>query len=330
MSKGLRSFIFDAQNGNFKLNQKLTIFLFCLALSTAFWFLSSLSKNYTTRLSLPLEYASFSKDFLLVDQPIEEIEVEVYGGGYELLGEQVGLNNTSIQINYGGARPSKNKDEFYVLGRSYLELVKKELDKDLKVLGVYPDTIFFKTQVRKSKKVKVIPKLELSYSSGYRQRGPIEIIPNMVEISGPEGVLDSILTLTNETVYFSELQDTLIQTIDLIKPSKQIGLELIQEKVTIKIPVEQYTEKLITLPIHVKNEGVLKIKTFPDEVELVLLVPISKYEMVNETNIRAYVVFEDKISPAQLEIKIEGLPEFYEISRIKPKQVEYIIRKSDA
>ena len=104
MKNKIKNLIFDSNKGKIKLNERASIFFFCLVLATCFWFLSSLSKSYTTKLTIPIEYISVNKNFILLEKPLESIEIQVSGSGFELLGEQMSLNRNALQVNLETAK----------------------------------------------------------------------------------------------------------------------------------------------------------------------------------------------------------------------------------
>jgi len=126
----LKNLLFDSNKGKIKLNEKASIFLLCLGLATFFWFLSSLSKRYTTDLSIPLKYKSYNKEFILLNKPVSKIIVTVSGSGFELLGEQISLDRKEIVVDLTKA-VRVNDNRFAILTARLRSQVIKYLDKDL-------------------------------------------------------------------------------------------------------------------------------------------------------------------------------------------------------
>lgn len=330
MFEQLKSIFLESKEGKIKLNQKASIFLFCFLLSTFFWFLSALSKDYKTELNFPLEYTGFSDNFILMETPLKRLKGRVEGSGYELLGEQLSLNNSQIAVDLSFARAAKGDDRYFIETKNIRPKVLEELDRDIQLMNLYPDTLFFKTQARVSKEVKLISDLDLSFASGYRQRGEVLITPSRIKISGPVGFIDTVQSIALEKLELSDLEDSTVIDLALVLPKEINGLKSEQEKVKVEIPVEKYTEKNLEIKLEVSSENSnWRIKTFPEKVALSILVPISKYEALSPELIRAKVNYQPALHEGtdKLKVEVTGLPPYAELVRVNPDRVEYILRK---
>lgn len=330
MIKIFKRFFLESKEGKVKLSQKASIFSFCLILSTFFWFLSSLSKNYTTDLSFPLEYVGYSNNFILVEEPASAIKGQVFGSGYELIGEQFSLNRKAIEIDLKTTRASKTKSTYFILTKRLREDVDERLDQDIQLQYLKPDTIFFMTQKRVSKTVPVINKLEMDFESGYQIRGEAVIKPNRVKISGPKSYIDTLQFILTEEKELGDLDDSTEVDLKLVIPQNVNGIQLELEQVKAFIPVEKFTEKEIEVDLDIiTSSSKTEIKTFPSKVTVKVLVPISLYENLDQSLIQAkirYKMSRDK-EANKLPVSIEGLPKYAKLIRIEPDRVEFILRK---
>ena len=102
------------------------------------------------------------------------------------------------------------------------------------------------------------------------------------------------------------------------------------EKVSVKIPVERFTEKKIKIPISVNNKPADKhVKLFPSEIELTALVGLSEFENVKSSSFEVFVDFEN-IDPASesLPVSVRSNGSQLKIIRFKPETVEYLIESN--
>lgn len=330
MFEQLKSILLESKEGKIKLNQKASIFLFCFLLSTFFWFLSALSKDYKTELSFHLAYTGFSESFILVEDPLNKIRGRVEGSGYELLGEQFALNNSKIPVDLSFARAAKGEDLYFLETKNIRPKVLEELDRDIQLINLYPDTLFFKTQARVAKEVDLVADFNLSFASGFRQRGEIKLTPARIKISGPLGYIDTVKSVKLKAMELKDLEDTTSIELEVALPKEIKGLKTATEKVKVEIPVEKYTEKHLDVNLEIKKEqSDWKIKTFPESVSLTILVPISKYEALSAELIRAKVYFKPELHEGadKLKVEVSGLPPYAELVRVNPDRVEYILRK---
>ncbi|MDC1452318.1 hypothetical protein N8371_07935, partial [Vicingaceae bacterium] len=296
-----------------------------LVLSTFFWFLSSLSKQYTTNLTIPIEYTSFNKDFILTEEPIDFIEIQVSGSGFELLGEQMSLNGNSLKVNLSEAL-KLGKNRFGIPTSKLQNEIYQYLDKDIRFERMTSDSILFKTDKRVTRSIKVIPDVELSFESSYNLMGEITVNPSMVEISGPQEELDSIQFLTTKKIKYEEVNDSLTITYLLSEDERFQSLDIVPKEVSILVPVDKFTEKSFDLPIEWNNN--VSIRTFPNMVKVVFLVPLSNYEQLTEQGIKALVNLTDGFQKKRkLKVEIKGVPDFAILLRIEPEKIEFIIKQ---
>lgn len=326
MKNKIKNLIFDSKKGKIKLNERASIFFFCLLLSTFFWFLSSLSKSYTTNLSIPLEYISHNKSFILTEEPIRNIVIKVSGNGFELLGEQMSLNRSSIKVDLSKA--IKIGTRRYGIPTSSLENeIYNSLDKDLKLERIVLDSIRFETDSRVERMLKVIPQLELSFESSFNLMGEVIMNPKQVKVSGAKKRIDTLEHLITKKIKREGISDSLTITYDFSKDRALDGLTVEPSKIELLIPVEKFTEKSFDVPVTYDGSQV-SIRTFPNKIKAVFLVPLSNYEQLTESEVEAKVeVLGDLRNKKTLQVRMFGTPSFAKLLRIEPEKVEFIIKQ---
>ena len=325
MKNKIKNLIFDSNKGKIKLNERASIFFFCLVLATFFWFLSSLSKEYTTNLTIPLEYTSFNKGFILSEEPIDYIEIQVSGNGFELLGEQMSLNRNSLKVNLEEAM-KLGENRFGIPTSKLKNKIYQYLDKDIRFERITSDSILFKTDKRVIRKLKVIPDVDLSFESSYNLMGEIIVNPITVEVSGPKSQLDSLQFITTDKLKFDDVNDSITLTYNFATNERFKALDIVPEQISIIVPVDKFTEKSFEIPISWTKD--ISIRTFPNKVKVVFLVPLTNYEQLTEQDIAATVNLEDGFqNKKKLKVNISGTPEFAKLLRIEPEKIEFIIKQ---
>ena len=329
MKNRINRLVLKVSNGKIRFSEKAYIFLLCLLLSTFFWFLSSLSDVYTTTLSVKLKYNSLDESFILTEEPPKQLSFKARSSGFELLGEQLSLNRNEVEVNLQDAKSEKN-NRFFILTSVVKPSIREELDADIELLDLESDTLWLSTEERLKKKVKVIPQVDLSFKSAYKLRSKIELNPKTVEVLGPKSFIDSLLEIKTALYKAKNIDDSIKVKLKLFTPANVNGFRIEPEEVEILIPVEKYTEKQLTVPVKVNNETSqnLIIRTFPDEVELTFLVPISKFSSLSASRLDAVVDYNKESSKSQkLKISLQNLPDYAVLRKIEPERVEYIIRE---
>lgn len=324
----IKNLFFDSKKGKIDLDKRVIIFFFCLLLSTSFWFLAALSKNYTTNLSIPLNYVKMSDDFLLTEEPPNQIVIRVNGKGFELLGEQMSLDRSDVEVNLNYARPLKNG--VYALSSERLRSnVLEALDKDLNLIQLVTDSIVLKTTKKVSVSLPVHAKLNLDYKAGYNIRGEATITPKMVKVSGPKNAIDSLTFIETEELKYKEISDSVRYTVRV--NTANLGESVVVEpaEIEVMVPVEKFTEKVFGLMVEVENKNSgATIRTFPDRIKAIFIVPLSQYESFDENLLSAQVTYsKENRDQKKLKVALKGTPKYAKLLRLEPEKVEFIIKK---
>lgn len=283
-----------------------------------------------TTLSVPLEYTSLSEDFILTKSPPESIDIRVSGSGFELLGEQMFLNRKKTLVDLSLARPTKTANRYFILTSILKNELLRNIDTDIELLNIIDDSLFLNTEKRLSKKISISANVELKFKDGYKQRGEIVINPSEVTLSGPQKYIDSVHTLFTAAITPKKLKDSLRTTVALLIPEDIKGVAVKPKNVEVLIPVEKYTEKVLKLAVkrEVDDGNTHQLQTFPDEVEVTILVPLSKYNSLNESTLTAVVVYtKAQAERKKLSVRILNIPKYALLSKVEPERVEYILKK---
>lgn len=328
MKEEFEEFYNSLKEGRLRFSQKAYIFLFCILLSTFFWFLSSLSKSYTTQLEIPVKYVSFDEKFVLDQEPPKALVIKVKSNGFELLGEQMTLRKEALQIDLSQAR-QKRKNQFFLLTNQFRPQIRELLDPDIELLTIQPDSIQLNTQKRIAKKIAV--KLQSNYSikSGFALRGEPILKPESILVSGPADYLASLNEVKTIEVNEKNISDSLQLRVALEGEDGVKGLHYEQNEIELIIPIEKFTEKSLRLPIQIDSTTLsANLITFPNEVEAIVLVPLSKYKQLDANMILAKVIYnQESKKNKKLEVQLENVPNYAKLVRISPERVEYIIKE---
>ena len=94
------------------------------------------------------------------------------------------------------------------------------------------------------------------------------------------------------------------------------------------MPVEKSTEKNITVEIACKNTpNGLDMKTFPQEINIVVLVPLSKFNHITANDLTAYVDYEKRSSDNKCIVELTSKDSRLKILRASPQEVEFSLEE---
>lgn len=306
-------------------DRRLFTFVICLTIATALWFLNALSKSYTTTLSYPVKYINPPSNQFLANTPASEFEITVEGYGFSLLRHKMAfsfspvlLNLTTIKQNFG----DKAKQVTVPTG-DLVKQISGQISKEVKILDIRPQVITLVMDSLKTKKVTVKPVVELDLMPQYFLSDSIVLNPPAVEISGPAAIIDTIEFLRTEPQAFNEVKTSIQQVVKIICPEHTT---LSDDKTTMYIHVEKFTEKEVRLHLQAKNipEGA-QVKLFPSEVKITFLVNLSEYNNINEDNFTAYVDLNSGNNKETLKVLLDHAPPDIKMIRVNPENVEYLI-----
>lgn len=329
----LRFIRFHITNKKIHFDYRVFIFLFFLIISTIFWFLNALSKNYTTSIAYPIRYKQLPKDKMLIGALPSHISLHVNAYGFSLL--RFNLSKSLSPVNFDLKRlPKKyiNKDssKFYIRTDFAGQLLSEQFKTDISIRSVTPDSILFHFAKISHKTVVVVPNIDLDFQKQYILKSKIELNPDSIGIKGPTNLLEEIDTIHTRYYKFSAINDNIETKLQL---DSIPGIQFQQNEINIKIPVEKYTEAQVRIPIEVinapKNNA---IKMFPNFVTIKYFVGLSKYELVTSRDFRAVVDFkeltESETEKAPVEIVKQSKLIVPQSMKYYPRKTEYIIEKN--
>ncbi len=310
-------------------NKRLGVFFIFIGIATLIWFLWTLEKEYTTIISNPVGFVDLPNDLVLINDLPEKIQMEVTGRGFAILRHNWDIKKNRLKVNFKVIYPGKidalNNNNITIS----LQPVKNRLTNQLNnihVNSIIPDTISFKFSTMIKKKVPVKADLDLQIEKQYMVKGGIIITPDSVEISGPSAILDTIPQIMTAQLKLKKVDGNIQRNLSLLQIHDKVSFT--NKRVLVEIPVEQYTEKSMEVPVFAFNvPDSMLMKVFPASVKLTFRVIVSEFENIQAENFNLGVYY-DQISgksPSKLTIQLLDYPDFIENIKINPETVAYIL-----
>ena len=311
-----------------KPNKRLTAFLICLFVSAMFWFLNSLSHKYTETISLPVSYINIPKEKFLVNKLPEKILLKITAQGFYLFANKINLFNDQVIIDCNNLKYKNESSQAIYPTYSGFDKIASQLNSEVEILKIFPDTIFFYFGDKKAKVVPVKFNSNVSFEKQYQLKGEIKLNPNRVTVLGPGFLVDSIKEIETELVILKELKKDASIKANLILPIKYKEFELSQSQIQVSLSVEKFTEAFIEVPVNTINlPDNYSIKTFPEKIKISYLVAFSEFDHVDASKFTVIADYNKINNQNRIAIEIKNKPEFVQIIRTNPSKVEYIISK---
>lgn len=304
----------------FKLREDRAILIICIGIALVFWLLVKLSQSYTTVKRLKLNF-SIPEDRAFVSAPPGNVNAELEGQGWDLMFEF--FAGREINLFY-----DLTQGENLALSRSQLRAdIQEEISSDIRVIEVNFDQINLSLEEKVSKAVPVVLNSEITFDPEYRLRGSIELQPDSVMITGPASQVNLINRWGTDSLILQNLRSSQTKMANLKAPSPEITLNTAQ--VEVSIPVEQYTEKSLFVPLTVRNLPEKdSLKIFPQRIKVTCVVGLSQYNEVEsddftlEIDLAGITIDEEK---NLLPINLTQAPVFVTKVNFTPKMAEFFI-----
>lgn len=309
-------------------NKRVFVFLVCLAIATALWFLNALGKDYTTQVSFPVKYINPPANQFLADKTPVKLDLTISGQGFTLLRYKL-LSFSPITLDIAEITKNTNSNSgiYKVSGKSLIYEISQQLGDEIRISEVGPEILDIVLDSLVSKTVPVELDLNVEFVPQFNLKNPITTNPDKVKITGPALVLEKIDAVKTKVNIINKLEAGIKQEIDLIHPEKT---SILPEKVTLTIDVEKYTEKELKVPVEIKNKpDKVKMKIFPSEVKVVFTVGLSRFENIKSSDFGASVDYNSIVNDLNnLNITLYKKPEFIQALRFNPEKVEFLIESN--
>jgi YbbR domain-containing protein len=287
-----------------------------------------LGNEYSAIIRYKIEYIGLPKNFSSLDNLPDELKVTIKTGGFKILMLENQKNYIKIDVKKH-AEKDKNDPTKLIISTSklvnsfFLDTVK------MNIIKIEPKIIVINTRNVISKKIPVVPKVDLNCKNLFMQAGEIQLEPDSITIYGLKEVLSSIKQVETEEKTFSDV-DNNIETLLSLKSLNEVRFSENQIKIT--IPIEKYTENLTKVKIEVLNcPSNYRLITFPAEVNISYKVVLSKYDEITKSNFKVGIDFNeiDIDKHSKIKLHLNEYPEFIRDIKMLPEYVEYIVEKID-
>ncbi len=302
------------------------VFLFFVLLAFGFWMLQSLQEDYEINIHIPVKYKNIPPEATFIQTPPDRINVRVKDRGSVLLNYTFGRIFAPIDINM---KNTTGESGSLHIRRSELENeISKQLVASTTLLQFDPQQIDVHYGIRAHKSVPVTFNGSISTSPGFDLAGPVTISPLSVDVYSNKELID---TLQQISTVFTEIKNADKTVTRVVQLQQSEGTVLEPEMITVTIPVEEFTEKTLEIPVSfTRVPQNYTIRAFPSTIKVNAYVPLSRYKDLTERD------FTIEVDYIQLERNINGTvpviltskPEWVENATLNPDRIEFIFEQT--
>ena len=307
--------------------KEIFIFIFFLLLSFGFWLLQSLQQDYERRIELPLRYKNVPSEWVLSEGNPEKVSILLRDKGTTLIYYSWRANFNPVDISLSGlSRLSGNS--LSVAGSILETAVSKQLISSTSVVSIDPREIILRYDSLSSRILPVVENINITTKPGYQVSDSIKLSRPEVRLYGSRSVLDTLNEIRTKLVFLENASKTKELTAQLDLPE---GVKSDYETVKLTIPIEEFTEKKINLPVlchDIPHNYVLRL--FPSTVEVTCNVPVSQFRELTEEKLEIIISFKefrDYQSTGKIPVRLTKKPSWVMTTAVLPQELEFIIEQ---
>ena len=302
------------------MNKKINIIIVSLIFSVLLWVSISLSNDYYTTIKVNLKVIDLPYGYTTASKFPPNIVIKLKGKGWKLAAESLGSESDFfVSAKYDSGKINLN------LYNSLSE--NRWLANDIEVININPDTISLRVEKIASKKVKILPHLNLSFKQGYGLAEPVYIYPESTTVYGPWSVINNFTSLPVEYTSYIKSDSRIQQKLSL---THLPGVSYDDNSAVIFLNVQ----KIIDMNF---NDLPVKIYDIPANQDIIILP--NKLTI----GVKGGIEVLGKISPDQFKVSVNyrnivsdtlgsiipdvQMPPNLSLLYIKPERLRYIIKK---
>jgi YbbR domain-containing protein len=303
--------------------RRVSAFFTCLVLAIVAWMFTVLSNPYKYTVKAVLNFKNAPQKRAFHSLQPDTVNVIINGSGWEMLFSKMSIQNKAITVDL---RTLENKN--YVVLSDQLDPINNRKEVSQQITGFSPDTLYFDFSNRKEKKVPVHLMAVIKYRHQFSQSGIINIRPSHVIVNGPGDVIIKITEWKTDTLRLDSVGET-VNTFLNLQPVKEGNLSVYPKSVQVTIPVDEFTEKTLEIPVKLINAGNDNVKIFPQKVKVTFTTSLKKYAETDEDFFEATADLNlwRKHGYKVLPVVLSRIPQYCKIVKIDPADIDFIIKK---
>jgi hypothetical protein len=304
--------------------RRVSAFFTCLLLAVLAWIVTVLSNPHKYTVKEILDFRNTPQRRAFHSLQSDTVNAIINGTGWDMLFSKMNTGNKAVTVDL-----QTLEDKSYVVLNSQLDQINSKRENGQQITRFIPDTLYFDFSNRKVKRIPVRLIMAVKYQRQFTQSGGITIKPAYVIINGPSNVIDKITEWRSDTLKLDSIGETVNALVNL-QPVKEGNLSVYPKNVQVTIPVDEFTEKVLEVPVKlINNRSYEDVKIFPQKVKVTFTTSLSRYEEIDEDFFEATADLDlwrlhgYKVLP----VVLSKIPEYCRIVKIEPQNIDFIIKK---
>ena len=304
-------------------NKQFLIFLFFLALSSAFWIFQALNEIYEEDFNVKVKMVNVPEGTVITTEAVPEIELYLRDRGVSLINYQY-KKIGPLHIDYH--KYANASGHVRILTKELLKEVSSQIASSTQITSVKPDTIEFYYNHGLHKRVPVFVEGQAKTGAGYTITGT-KLSHDSVTVYASSSLLDDI---TAAHVHMDYLKPISTTTSFTMKINSIRGAKFVPDTVNYQVNVDRLVEK--RMKVAIRTEGFpkdLELLPLPQETNVVFQVPMDLYNSISSQDfvVTAHYKNLPKNGESHYPLQLTSAPKGVSRVRLVPNKVEYVIEK---
>lgn len=305
--------------------RRISVFATCLVFAVVAWVFVTMSNSYIFPVKIALDYKNQPLHKAFFALQADTVTALIGGTGWQkLFSGIISAPNRSVSVDL-----KKLETQNFIVLSGQLSQINRKIDKGQQIISFNPDTIYFDFTAHKVKRVPIILESNISYQRQYARTDDVNLKPGFVTISGPAAYINSVTSWKTDSLVVKNASSSIRSMLKLVSP-KENNISIYPKSVDVTIPVDEFTEKTLEIPVRVINNSNYSLVTLlPKKVRVTFTVSLNNYPDINPDFFEATADLDawQKHGSATLPIKLKQQPDYCKIVSIQPASINFIIRK---
>jgi hypothetical protein len=286
-----------------------------------------MQQEYEIQLQIPVHYKEMPPDMAFVHTPPSRINVRIRDKGSILLNYTLGQSGASLDV--GMQETHFLSDSALRLSENDLEgMIAKQLIPTTHLLGFEPRQIIAPYSKLRKKKLPVYFDGNIRTEPGFQVSGDIIVSPSTTEAYAPDLVL---ATITSIPTVYTEIKKGNKTITRKLKLRKTDGVTFDPDVVSVTIPIEEYTQKTLEIPILCKQiPAGYAIRMFPSVVRVTCNVPLSLFKDLSEKDfaVETLVANPEDNASGMIPLRLTRKPDWMDRVSLSQDSIEFILEQN--
>jgi len=307
-------------------NRKINVFFLFLFFAFIILIFTKLSKEYTNTVTFNINKTNVPEENIILNDSNAVLNITLKTHGFKWLTYY--FCKPKIAIDF--VKDVDKIDSTFVWSKSkaYL-LASTQFGKQVELLNISPDTLWFRFDENLVKKVPVILKTDINFSQGFDIAEPYKITPDSIQVIGPNVLVEQIYSVETELVEMNDVKSDIRKAIQLNLPKNSKDLKFSNKKVSLNANVEKFTEGTLKVPVTVKNSPNNKtLKYFPKFVNVTYYTSLKNFKTISPKDFKIECDFSKTTSNQSFLLpELTKFPATVKRVKINQQHIEFIIIK---